>query len=125
MKSFLRVRMEVEHDKISIHLHLDTYIQETLSEYKATIKKFVKLKQVPMQPAVVLEHYLCPETPDQCEQKVYSWFVAKLQLAASWIRCDIAFSASQLARFCASAGASEWAALHHVMGYLETNPSFN
>ena len=40
------------------------------------------------------------------------------------MRCDISFPASQLARFCASAGPSQWAALHHLMGYLEANPSF-
>ncbi len=54
--------MEVEQDKNSICLHLDYYIQDTLSEYKAAIKKFVKPKQVPMQPGVVLEHDQCPET---------------------------------------------------------------
>jgi hypothetical protein len=61
------LRMEVEQDKSSIRLYLDTYIQETLSEYKATIKKFVKQKQVPMQHGIVLEHNLCPETPDPRE----------------------------------------------------------
>ncbi len=85
---------EIEQDKSSIHLHLDNYIQDTVSEYKAAIKKFVKPKQVPMQPGVVLKHDVCPETPDQREQKVYSSFVAKLQFAASLIRCDIAFTAS-------------------------------
>jgi hypothetical protein len=126
MTSFLGT--EVEQDKSSIRLHLDNRIhwQDTLSEYKAAIKKFVKQKQEPimMQPGIVLEHYLCPETPYPREQKVYSSFVAKLQFAASWTRCDIAFTAPQLVRFCASAGASQWAALHHVMGYLEANPSF-
>jgi hypothetical protein len=46
MTSFLG--MEVEQDKNSIRLYLDTYIQDTLQEYKAAIKKFVKLKQVPI-----------------------------------------------------------------------------
>ena len=81
--------MEVEQDKNSIRLHLDNYIQDTLSEYNAAIKNFVKPKQVPMHPGNVLEHDLCPESPDQQEQKVYSSFVAKLQFAASWIRCDL------------------------------------
>jgi hypothetical protein len=106
MTSFLG--MEVEQNKSSIRLHLDIYIQDTLLEYKAAIKKFVKPKQVPMQPGIVLEHDMCQETPDPREQKVYSSFVAKLQFAASWIRRDIAVTASQLARFCASAGASQW-----------------
>jgi hypothetical protein len=109
-------RMEVEQDKDSICLHLNNYIQETLSGYKEVIKKFVKPKQVPMQPWVVLEHDLCPETPDPREQKVYCSFVAKLQFAASWIRCDIAYTASQLARLCSLPGALQLAALHKVMG---------
>ena len=54
----------------------------------------------------------------------YRSFVAKLQFAATWVRIDIAFTVSQLARFCASAGVSQWAALHHLMEYLEGNPSF-
>ncbi len=43
---------------------------------------------------------------------------------ANWVRYDVSFAASQLARFCASAGVSHWATLHHVMGYLNNNPSF-
>jgi hypothetical protein len=38
MTSFLG--MEVEQDTNSIRLHLNNYIQDTLSEYKAAIKKF-------------------------------------------------------------------------------------
>jgi hypothetical protein len=122
MTSFLG--MEVQQDKSSIRLHPDNYIQDTLPEFKAAIKKFVKPKQMPMQPGIVLEHDLCPETPVPRQHKVYTSFVAKLQFAVLWIRCDIAFTASQLARFRVSAEASQWAALHHVMGYLEANPSF-
>ena len=69
MTSFLR--MGVEQDEKSIKLHLDTYVQEILDEYKSTIKKFLKPKQVPMQPGVTLEHDDCPETPDPREQKIY------------------------------------------------------
>ncbi len=96
--------MEVEQDEESIRLHLDTHIQETHEEYKSNIKKFLKPKQVPMQPGVVLEHDDCPETPDPREQKIFRSFSAKLEFAGAWVRCDISFSASQLARFCASAG---------------------
>jgi hypothetical protein len=65
MTSFLG--MEVEQDERSIKLHLDTYVQKILEEYKTTIKKFLKPKQVPMQPGVVLEHEDCPGTPDPQE----------------------------------------------------------
>ncbi len=85
MTSLLGPGMEVEQDKGSISFHLDNYImiQETLSEYQAAIKKFVKPEQVPMQPGVVLKHDLCPETPDPREQKVYCVIVAKLQFDAT------------------------------------------
>ncbi len=43
---------------------------------------------------------------------------------ANWVRYDESFAVSQLARCCASAGVSHWAALHHLMGYLHSNPSF-
>jgi hypothetical protein len=45
-------------------------------------------------------------------------------LWATWVRFDIAFAVSQLARFCVSAGSSHWAALHHLMEYLAGTPSF-
>ncbi len=46
-----------------------TYIlvQETLEKYKSVIKNFLKQKQVPIQPWVVLDDY-CPETPNSLEQ---------------------------------------------------------
>ena len=69
MSTFLG--MEVEQSKDSIKLHLDTYIQETLDEYKSIFKKFLKPKNVPMQPGVMLDNQDCPETPDLREQKVY------------------------------------------------------
>ena len=123
MSTFLG--MEIEHNKENLAIHLDTYIRETLAEYKAAVTKFLKQKQVQMHPGVMLELEDCRESPDPVRQKIFRSFTAKLQFAATWVRCNIAFTASQLARFCASAGPSHWAALHHVMGYLEANPSFN
>jgi hypothetical protein len=41
--------MEVEQDNGEIRLHLDTYVQEMLDEYKAFINRDLKPKQVPMQ----------------------------------------------------------------------------
>ena len=95
-----------------------------LDEYKAFIKRDIKPKQVPMQPGVILTNDDCPETPDPREQKMYRSFLAKAQFVAHWIRYDIAFATSQLARFCASAGVTHWAALHHLMGYLSYQSSF-
>ena len=75
-----------------------------------------------MQPGVMLDSLDCPEVPDPLEQKIYRSIKAKLQLASTWVRCNTAFPT--LARFCASAGRSHWAALHHLMGYLSANTSF-
>ena len=125
MTSFLGLdSLEVEQEQGQIRLHLDTYVNEMLEEYKAYIKRDLKPKKIPMQPGVVLTNDDAPETPDPKEQKIYISFVAKIQFVANWVRYDVSFATSQLARFCASAGVSHWAALHHVMGYLSNNPSF-
>jgi hypothetical protein len=117
MKSFLG--MQVEQGDNKIKLHLDHYVQEMLTEYKDYIKKSLRPKRVPMNPGVVLRPEDCPAIPDPHKQKFYRSFVAKLQFAATWIRFDIAYPVSQLARFCASAGTQQWSALHHLMEYLE------
>ena len=83
MSSFLG--MEIENNKENLAIHLDTYIQETLSEYKAAVTKFLKPKQVPMQPGIMLELEDCPESPDPVRQKIFRSFTAKLQFAATWV----------------------------------------
>jgi hypothetical protein len=105
---------EIKQENGQIRLHLDTYVNEMLEEYKAYIKRDLKPRKMPMQPGVVLTKDDAPETPDPKEQKIYRSFVAKIQFVANWVRHDVSFAASQLARFCASAGVSHWAALHHV-----------
>jgi len=97
METFLG--MEVEQPGKVIKLHLDSYIQEVLKDYKEYIKKSLRPKRVPMSPGLVLDNEDCPDLPDPRKQKYYRSFVAKLQFAASWIRFDIAFSVSSLARF--------------------------
>jgi hypothetical protein len=72
----------------------------------------------------VLDKDDCPILPDPRKQKFYQLFVAKLQFAATWIRLDISFAVAQLARFCALFEKMHWAALHHLMEYLEVHPSF-
>ena len=49
--------------------------------------------------------------------------VARMQFAVYWTRFDISYTTAQLARFCASAGQSHWAALTHLIGYLIHRPS--
>jgi hypothetical protein len=52
MTSFLG--LEVEQDNGQIRLHLHTYMNEMLEEYKAYIKRDLKPKKIPMQPGGVL-----------------------------------------------------------------------
>ena len=122
METFLG--MQVEQSKSTVRLHLDNYIRELLDEYKAYAQKSLRPKRVPIQPGLILTQEDSPIVPEKRKQKFYRSFVAKLQFAASWVRFDISYTVAQLARFCASAGSSHWAALHHLMEYLEHVPSF-
>ncbi len=91
------------------------------------MSKSIRNKQTPCQSGLILTQEDCPIIPDAKRQKYYLSFVAKLQFAASWVRFDISFAVAQppqLARFCASAGPSHWAALHHLMEYLDEFSSF-
>jgi hypothetical protein len=68
-----------------------------------------------ISPGVAFKPENAPELPDQLKQKHYHLFVAKLQLAATWICLNISFAVSQLARYFASAGTAQWAAPNHLM----------
>ncbi len=81
-------------------------------------------KKVPISPGVAFKAEDILELPDPLRQKYYHSFGGKLQFAVTWIRFDISFAVSQLARFCASAGSAQWAALHHLMEYLSNHSSF-
>ena len=48
LSSFLRM-------EIDLAIYLDTYVRETLDEYKAEVSKFFKPKKVPMQQGVMLD----------------------------------------------------------------------
>jgi hypothetical protein len=66
-----------------------------------------KIPQAEATAGIMLKQEDCPESPDPAapvQQKMYRSFVAKLQFLALWVSCDIAFTASGLALFCASAG---------------------
>jgi hypothetical protein len=121
MENFLGI--EVEQSAEGIKLHLDTYTADLIEEFKLLHRKFLKPKKVPMQPGLVLDKTDCPETPDPVRQKNFRMIVQKIQYLAYWCRFDCSFTAAQLARFCASAGPSHWAALAHLMGYLVYRPS--
>ena len=108
METFLGMEVEQPGKLIKLHLESDSYIQEVLKDYKEYIKKSLR---VPMSPGLVLDNEDCQDLPDPRKQKYYCSFVAKLQFSTSWIRFNIAFSVSSLARFCASAGPSYWAEL--------------
>ena len=74
-----------------------------------------------MSPGLVLKKEDCPELPEQIKQKHYRSTATKVH-AAYWTRFDTSYPAAQLARFCASAGPSYWAALTHLIGYLIHRP---
>jgi hypothetical protein len=97
MKTFLG--MQVEQSALSIKIHLDLYIKEVVAGYAEYIRKAIRPKKVPIAPNVVLRPEDTPDLPDPREKKFYRAFVTKLQFAATWVRFDIAFAVSQLARF--------------------------
>ena len=118
------IGLSVEQTKSSIALHLDQYISEAIEEYQKFNKKSLRPKLTPMQPGNVLDPADSPLVADKKSQTIYRSMVARLQFAATWVRFDISYAVAQLARFCASAGSSHWAALHHLMEYLVKYPSF-
>ena len=109
-----------------IKIHLDNYFKDVVAEYAEYIKKALLPKKVPISLGVLvaIKAEDAPELPDPLKQKYYRLFVAKLQFAATWIRFDISFAVSQMARYCASAGTAQWAALHHLLEYLSNHLSF-
>ena len=63
--------LEVEQSEEGISLHLDTYVQELVDEYRLIHKKFIKPKKVQMSPGLVLDNSDCPELPDPVKQKQF------------------------------------------------------
>ena len=119
------IGLSVEQNKKHIALHLDEYIAETIAEYqKLNCNKTLRPKLTPMQPGNILNPLDSPIIPDKKRQTIYRSMVARLQFAATWVRLDISYAVAQLARYCASAGPTHWAALHHLMEYLTKRPSF-
>jgi hypothetical protein len=125
MTSFLG--LQVDHVNSEIHMHMDHYVENVLSEYKTfVLNKTLRHKMLPIQP-----NYQLPKTEPMLEGKgedprttFYRSFVMKLQYVATWVRFDISFTASQLASHVANPGPAHWAALHHLMEYLDHYPSF-
>jgi hypothetical protein len=96
METFLGM---LEQTARSINIHLDHYVKEVLAGYAEYIRKAIRPKKVPIAPNVILRPEDTTDLPGPRQQKFYSSFVAKLQFAATWVRFDIAFAVSQLARF--------------------------
>ena len=69
MTSFLG--LEVEQDPNGIGLHLDTYVDELIEEFRRIQTKYIKPKTVPMAPCLLLDNSDCPEMPDPVRQKQY------------------------------------------------------
>ncbi len=98
METFLGIVVEQSNKSIKIHLY--NYVKDVVAEYAKYIKKALRPKKVPIYPGVAFK---AEDVPDPLKQKYYHSFVAKLQFTATWIRFDISFAVSRLARFCASA----------------------
>jgi hypothetical protein len=120
MKTYLGLQVDQLADRIE--LHLDNYVQEILEDYKNWSKKKVGLRRIPMQPGINLSMEEVPDTPT-VDQSVFRSFVMRLNFAAQYVRFDMAFPVSQLARFTTNAGPQHWAALHYLMEYLNFTPS--
>jgi hypothetical protein len=97
------IGLSVEQNESGIAPHLDQYIKEAPDQYKSFAKKSLQPKFTPMQSGNNLSASDSPITPDPQQQTHYRLMVATLQFAASWVRFNIAYAVSQLARFCASA----------------------
>ncbi len=68
MEIFLGV--EVEQLGKVIKLHLDSYIQSVLAEYKECIKKSLHPKRVPMSPGLELNNEDCQTILDLRKQSI-------------------------------------------------------
>ena len=86
--------------------------------------KMIRPKTTPMPPGNVLTSAYVPEMPDKKRQEFDRSIPERPQFAATWVRFDMSYKVGQYTRFCASAGSSHFAALHHLMEYLERHPSF-
>ena len=62
--------------------------------------------------------------PDKKRQEFDRSIPERPQFAATWVRFDMSYKVGQYTRFCASAGSSHFAALHHLMEYHKKHPSF-
>ncbi len=122
METFLG--MVVEQDNKCIKIHLGNYVTEVIAEYSGYIKKSLRPKKAPISPGVVFKAEEVSELPDPTKQKHYRSFCGKASVCCNMDPIDISFAVSQSARFCASAGSAQWAALHHLMEYLAAHPSF-
>jgi hypothetical protein len=112
------------HRALGIALDLDQYIKDAIEHHQSFAKKPLRQKFTPIQPGNNLSASDYPITPDPSLQTHYRSMVATLQFAATWVRFDIAYAVSYLVQFCASAGPTHHADLHHLMEYLVRYPSF-
>ena len=86
METFLG--MVLEQTVKSIIIHLDNYVNEVVAEYSEYTKKAL----VPISLGVAFKaRRRRPELPDPLKEKDYRSFMAKFQIAATWIRFDISF----------------------------------
>ena len=84
MSTFLG--LQVDHCDDEIHMHMDTYVQGVLDEYKAFARKTLRPKQLPIAP-----NYQLPVSDSKNQElmdkdpKFFRSFVMKLQYVATWV----------------------------------------
>ena len=123
MESF--IGLDVEQSRSKISLHLNSYIQETLDIYEEHPDDQAEATPMQQGNVQVLTSADVPVEPEKHKQAFYRSMVALLQFAGTWVRFNISYTVGQLTHFCASAGSSHSAALHHLVEYLRKHPSFN
>ncbi len=78
--------MEIKHSKRDLTIHLDTYIQETLAEYKASVSKNSNRSKCRCNPGFSWNRRTVSRARILCDRSCTDHPVAKLQFAASWVR---------------------------------------
>jgi hypothetical protein len=107
MKDFLG--LEIVHINSEIHLHMDSYVQSVIYEWKHNCGKMLQPKSFPAAPNHNLTKEDCSTGPNP-DAKHYRSCVMKLMYVAQSVRFDICFAVCQLSKFCSNPGPTHKAA---------------
>jgi hypothetical protein len=105
-------------------LHQTGYIRTMLEEYNMLSCNPVK---TPMDPNVLLDSSMCPQTEDDKEKMKsvpYQAAVGSLLYAALGTRPDIATAVGVVSRFSSNPGPTHWTAVKRIFRYLRGTPNY-